>query len=173
MSANLLVDLGNTCDYRASLTLGSGASFTVGQIIDLGNANTLCNLFVAGAAGSGVIEVRVQTANDVNSGSFTDPTSGFAQFPAIGLASGGIYYANSGLWASGSSSKAAPVDGAPMFCSGGFDSAAFQRPGQYARLITNSGVFPNFFTAGLISQKRTTGSGFGSSQSPQSGTPSV
>jgi hypothetical protein len=164
-SANLVVDLGHTTDYQASLNLGSGASFTVGNIVDLANADTFCNVWVAGGPGSGVIELRVQCSDTLASGNFTDPTSGLAAFPTD-FVSGGVFFANSGLWASGNTSLSAPVVASPLFCSGSIQFAAFQRTGQYARLVTNSGVFPNNFTAGFVSQKRTTGSGGGFSWSP-------
>ena len=164
-SANLVVDLGHTTDYQESLALGSGASFTVGGIVDLANADTYCNVWVAGAAGSGVIELRVQCSDQTTSGSFTDPTSGLAAFPTD-FVSGGIFFANSGLWSSGNQSLSAPVNNAPLFCSGSIQFAAFQRTGQYARLVANSGVFPSWYTAGFVSQKRTTGSGGGYSWSP-------
>jgi hypothetical protein len=38
MSANLVVDLGATCDFRASVSVGSGSNLAVGQIVDLLNA---------------------------------------------------------------------------------------------------------------------------------------
>ena len=174
MSANLIVDIGATADYRTSVMIGSGASFTVGEIVDLLHANTFCNLFVAGGVGggSGLIEARVQTSDALTSGSFTDPTSGLAQLPTSFI-SGGVFIANSGLWASGNTSLTAPVNNAPLFCSGGIQFAAFQRPQRYARVITNSGVYPGAITAGFVSQKKTTGSGGGFSYSPSSGVVSV
>ena len=172
MSANLVVDLNPTVDTRPSVVVGSGSNLIVGEIVDLLHANTFCNVFCAGAAGSGLIELRVQTSDSVLSGTFTDPTSGLAQIPQ-GFASGGVVFCNSGLYASGNSSPYAPVNNAPLFCSGGQQFAAFQRPHRYARLITNSGPFPNFFAAGFISQKKTIGSGFGYTFSPSSGTVNV
>lgn len=174
MSANLVVDLAATVDRRVSVAIGSGASFTVGEIVDLMHANTYTNLFAAGAAGSGVIEVRVQTSDSTASGTFTDPTSGL---PSDALpskcASGGVFFFNSGLAVSGSMSLSAPVNNAPVFCSGGIDFGAFLRPHRYARLITNSGVFPNNFTAGFVVQKKTIGSGAGFTYSPTSGVVNV
>lgn len=170
MSANLVVDLGNTTDFRASVMQGSGASFTVGEIVDLIDANSFCNVFCAGGAGSGAVELRIQTSDSLTSGSFTDPTSGLVagQFPPF-VASGGIFFANSGIPGSGNIGNFAPVGSAPLFCSGGIQFAAFQRPGRYARLINNSGVFPSWMTAGFISQRKQTGSGAGWSWAPQSG----
>lgn len=175
MSANLVVDLGATCDYRASINVGSGSNLVIGEIIDLLGANTFCNLFVAGngvAGGSGAIEVRVQTSDATTSGSFTDPTSGLAQMPTT-FASGGAFFANSGLWASGWSSPYAPVNNAPQFCSGGIQFAAFQRNARFARLVLNSGPFPGPITAGFVTNKRVIGSGAGSTQNPGSGAVTV
>lgn len=168
MSANLVVDLSNTCDYRSSINVGSGSNLVVGEIVDLLYANTYTNVFVNGQAGSGAIEVRIQTSDSVLSGTFTDPTSGLAQLP-VNIRSGGILWANSGLWASGNYSLTAPVNNAPLFCSGGIMFGAFQRPHQYARLVLNSGPFPNALTAGFIGNKKTTGSGGGYTLSPTSG----
>ena len=174
MSASLTVDLRQTTDFRASLMIGSGSNFTVGQIIDLLYADTYTNVWVAGGVGggSGAVEIRIQTSDAITSGSFTDPTSGLAALP-VNVNSGGIVWANSGLWNSGNYSLTAPVDGAPMWCSGGIDFAAFQRPHRYARLINNSGSYLGAITAGFVGQKRTTGSGAGFDFSPSSGVISV
>lgn len=173
MSANLLVDAGATCDYRTSVMVGSGSNLIVGEIVDLNNANTYCNVFCAGGVGggSGAIEIRIQTSQSTASGSFTDPTSGLTQFPSF-VSSGGIFWCNSGLYSSGNSSLSAPVNNAPLFCSGGIMFGAFQRDYRYARLLVNSGPYPGAITAGFISQKRTTGSGWFSYQ-PSSGTVQV
>lgn len=173
MSASLTVDLANTCDYRPSVVVGSGSDLAIGNIVDLLQADTYTNIFVAGGiGGSGAIEVRVQTSDATTSGSFTDPTSGLAAFP-VNLVSGGILFANSGLWVSGNYSVTAPVNNAPMFCSGGIFFGAVQRPHRYARLVYNSGPFPGAIVAGFIANKRTTGSGGGFSFSPGSGSVSV
>jgi hypothetical protein len=172
MSASFVVDLAATTDYQHSVSVGSGSDLTVGRVVDLLGANSYCNVFVAGHAGSGVVELRIQTSDAVTSGSFTDPTSGLAALPGW-LASGGVFFANSGLHVSGYSSLTAPVNNAPLFCSGGVQFAAFQRPHRYARLILNSGAFPNWLTAGFISQKKTVGSGGGFTYSPTSGVVNV
>jgi hypothetical protein len=172
MSANLVVDLGATCDFRTSVSLGSGSNLVIGQIVDLLNANTFCNVYVSTDGGSGTIELRVQTSPDTNSGNFTDPTSGLAQLPTS-FVSGGVVFFNSGLWSSGNMSDSAQVNNAPLFCSGGVDFAAFQRPARYARLVYNSGPFPSWITAGFVSAKKTTGSGGGYSPLPSSGAVSV
>lgn len=170
MSASLLVDLRNTCDYRPSVSVGSGSNLIVGEIVDLMYANTYTNVFVAGGPASGPIELRIQTSDTTTSGSFTDPTSGFSAntFPVSeSIVSGGILWANSGLWASGISSLSAPVNNAPLFCSGGVQFGAFLRPHRYARLLWNSGAFPNYATAGFLGNKKTTGSGGGFDTNPQ------
>ena len=174
MSANLVVDLGATCDYALSLDVATPASLTIGSIVDLANADTNCNIWVAGGGGSGVLEIRVQTSDGTTSGGFTDPTSGRAsnQLPSF-IASGGIMYVNSGLAASGNQSLSAPVNTAPLFCSGGIQFGSFIRPHRYARLIVASSLFPDPVLAGFISNKRTTGSGGGFTFAPGSGTVNV
>ena len=175
MSANLIVDIGNTCDYRTSVSVGSGSDLLVGQIVDFQHADTNCNVWVAGAiAGSGVVEVRVQTSDATTSGSFTDPTSGLAALDRPGFfSSGGAFFANSGLHSSGNAFLSSVVNTAPLFCSGGIQFTHFQRPHRYARLIYVSGVYPNTITAGFLSQKLTTGSGGGFTLAPSSGTVNV
>lgn len=174
MGANLVVDLGATCDYDVSVMMGSGASQIVGLPSDLLYADTYCNVFCAGTAGSGAIDLWIQTSPTAASGSFTDPTSGLAAFPSF-ISSGGRFIVNSGLWVSGIASLTAPVNNAPLFCSGGVMFGAFQRPAghEFARIINNSGVFPSFYVAGFVSQKRTTGSGGGSTLLPGSGVVAV
>ena len=175
MSANLIVDIGNTCEYRTSVSVGSGSDLVVGQIVDLQNADTNCQVWVAGGlGGSGVVEVRVQTAEATTSGSFTDPTSGLAANDRPGFfSSGGAFFANSGLHGSGNSFLSSVVNNAPFFCSGGIQFTHFQRPHRYARLILVSGVYPATITAGFLSNKLTTGSGGGFTYAPGSGTVSV
>jgi predicted RecA/RadA family phage recombinase len=174
MSANFVVDLGSTVDMAASVTVGSGSDLTVGRVVDLLFANTATQVWVQGgvAGGSGVIEVRIQTSDATTSGSFTDPTSGLAQLPGK-VASGGCFFTNSGLYSSGIGSPSAPVDSAPLFCSGGLDFTYFQRPQRYARLILNSGVYPGAISAGFLAQKKVVGSGAGFTYSPTSGTVNV
>lgn len=174
MSANLVVDLGATCNYRLSIDVATPASLIVGEIVDLQHANTNCNVWVAGGAGSGVLELRVQTSDTTTSGTFTDPTSGrtATQMPSF-VASGGIMYVNSGLHVSGSQSLSSPVNNAPLFCSGGIQFGSFIRPHRYARLIVASSLFPDPVLAGFVSNKHTTGSGGGFTFAPGSGTVSV
>lgn len=172
MSANLVVDVANTCNFQASVMVGSGSNFTVGNIVDMLDANTYCNAWVATAQGSGQVSVRVQTSDDTTSGSFTDPTSGLGQIP-ISFVSGGVLICNSGLPGSGYSTGTAPVASAPLSCSGDIFFGAFQRPHRYARMILDSGSFPNWIIGGFLSNARVTGSGGGQTQSPGSGSVSV
>ena len=144
----------------------SGDAVVVGGIVDLLGANTFCNVWAAGR-GSGPAQFLIQTSDSTTSGSFTDPTSGLAQMP-VNVTSGGVFTVNSGLAVSGWSSPAAPVNNAPMFCSGGIQWGAFQRPQRYARLVLLSGIaMTNLLpTGGFLSNKKVTGSGGGFTQSP-------
>lgn len=174
MSANLVVDLANTVDAPTSLRVISGDSTVIGAVCDMLFANTYTNVWVTGL-GSGPLPILIQTSDTTASGDFTDPTSGVAQMP-VNIVSGGIFWANSGLYGSGASSPAAPIDSAPVFCSGGIQFGAFQRPGRYARLICTSGnasLTSVPFNAGFAGQKKTTGSGAGFSYQPGSGTVNV
>lgn len=183
MSASLLVDLGNTCQHQTSIAPANGVGSTpasgaiIGQIVDLLHANSYCNLFVAGGPSSGIFQVAVQTSDSTTSGSFTDPTSGLpaGALPTAFL-SGGLLTVNSGLWTSGT--KGLPVGGvvnsAPLFCSGGFQAAAFIRNGRYARaVVISGGTFDQPVTIGFISNLKTIGSGAGFSYSPSSGSVNV
>lgn len=174
MSASYVVDLANTVDAPTSLRVVSGAATAVGGIVDMMHANTYTNVFVAGF-GSGPLPILIQTSDTTASGSFTDPTSGLAQLP-VNISSGGVFWANSGLYASGGYSPSAPINNAPMFCSGGVAFAAFQRPHRYARLVCTSGnasltAVP--FNAGFIGQKKSPVSGGGFTLAPSSGVVNV
>ncbi len=178
MSASYLVDCHGTTLHKTSIQVGSGSDLTIGSIVDLLHANTYTNLFVAGGVGggSGAIEIRIQTSDSTASGTFTDPTSGLpAGTLPQNVVSGGILWANSGLWGSGAANNGpiVSVNNAPMFCSGGIFFGAVQRPHRYARLIVNSGVYPGAITAGFLAQAKTTTSGAGQTQSPASGNPIV
>lgn len=124
MSANLIVDVGNTGYFPASISsannsgtaLSSGQTI-VGQWLDMSNSDTFCNVWVSVGPCSGPIGIQVQTAPGPNvlppftnafsgnifsggapqSGNFTDPTSGLAQLPTW-FSSGGILWINSGLY---------------------------------------------------------------------------
>lgn len=184
--ASYLVDLGQTTDFRASVVSLSGQSTAVGDIVDLLHANTLTQVWLTATAVSGPLPVLIQTSDATTSGTFTDPTSGLfttasvgSQQFTIGMASGGIFWANSGLYLSGISSPASKLDGGALLCSGGIVFAAFQRPHRYARLIVTSGnatIGNAILAAGFLAQKKLTGSSGtagGYSYSPGSGTPSV
>lgn len=177
MSANLVVDLRNTTQHQPTIvdTVGVASSPAsgeiVGRVVDLLNAGVYCNMLVKGGPSSGVLQVQVQTSDSTASGTFTDPTSGLAAFPA-GFHSGGILIVNSGLWASGNP-LGPPVNNAPLFCSGGMAFGAFQRPHRYARAIALSGAFDANVAVSFISQLLTAGSGFGSTQAPGSGSVNV
>lgn len=216
MSASLVIDLGNTCQFHPSVQAaisspssgvvigGSASGATVGRIIDLKDCNTLTNVWAIIDGGSGPVGIQVQTADNGSgliqsgggfpiSGAFTDPTSGLAQLPTS-FCSGGIVWFNSGLVAlpdgggasggsrvnlfgagtnmtlNGVGNAGFAVSGSfPPACSGGMGFAAFQRPHRYVRvnLLSNATVAPVSVTAGVLSQRRTTGSGGGFTHSPQ------
>lgn len=97
--ANLMVDLGNSCQMGLSIVNDMGGAGTasplspqgsgtqvcnlsgtiIGQTVDMLNSDTYCNLFAAGLSlsGGGQLRLQVQVADADVSGQFTDPTSGF------------------------------------------------------------------------------------------------
>lgn len=129
MSANLIVDIGNTAQFNLSLysITGAQSGTQVGLPIDLQNADTFCNVTVAaGGVASGPLLFQVQTADGVSgvpwsggglppSGNFTDPTSGLAQLPTW-FSSGGILIVNSGFYPipGGGGGSGTQVAGYPM-----------------------------------------------------------
>lgn len=176
MSASLLVDLGGTCQLGPTLApIGDGTSGIIhpgsgafiGMNVNMGNADTFCNLLVTGRTlnASGELRIAVQTSDTTTSGSFTDPTSGLAQFPTP-FVSGGILVINSG----GLSSGYVDAQGNLQCYQSGFAIAAgFQRPqaGQYVRANVLSGFFwVGELNALFVANLRTIGSGGGYSQSP-------
>lgn len=184
MSASLVVDLNGTCQSYPSLNgnqqqaaaqnpsgqLCGLSGIVIGQSVDLLNADTFCNVYVAGTAiqASGALIIGIQTSDSDVSGTYTDPTSGLAQLPTV-VQSGGNIWINSGstggIYGSGTSGQ---------FVQSGFMAfAAFQRVGRFARLLFNSGFFLGNVTAGFISNLRTTGSGGGFSLAPSSGVVNV
>ena len=180
MSANLVVDIGNTCQSQQSVPTPAQLSpsgqvcglsgVQVGQTLDLIHADTFCNLYITGTAvlASGPLIVGVQTADSDVSGNYTDPTSGLAQLPTV-FQSGGVVWLNSGsfggIYGSGTSGQ---------FVQSGFAAyAGFQRVGRYARVLFNSGFFIGPVQAGFVTQFKTTGSGGGFTYSPGSGTVNV
>ena len=174
-AAGLAVDLANTCDWPTSLISLSGTDTSLGRIVDLAHANTNTGVWVVGASVSGPLPVLIQTSDGITSGSFTDPTSGLSQMP-FGFSSGGVFWANSGLYASGNRSPSSPLADGALMCSGGIQFAHFQRPHRYARLLLTSGnasIANGLFFGGFIANKRTTGSGGGFTFAPGSGSVSV
>jgi hypothetical protein len=187
MSANLIVDLGNTAQTGVSInstqqpSLASGALYisvasgaVVGNSLNFQNADTFCNLHVTGVPSfaSGQLRIAVQTAGADTSGSYTDPTSGLATFPTS-FQSGGILILNSGGLLGGV--LGANVSG-QFFYSGFGVFAGFQRPqaGQFVRAVALSGdFFAGALSVEFVSQYRTTGSGGGFSYAPGSGTVNV
>lgn len=169
MSANLVVDLGGTCQMAVSAAaqFGGASGVVIGEIIDMLDANTATQVIVAAGAGSGLISVQVQTSDTLTSGSFTDPTSGLfaADLPGK-LSSGGILHCNSGLAVSGRNPFGGPLSGFSPMCSGGMDATYFLRPHRYARVNIISGGLNPSVTVSLLGNLKTVGSGGGFTQSP-------
>lgn len=183
MSANLVVDLFSNCQMYPSLpgaAVVSPSGFMdglsgqlVGDIVDMINADTFTNVYVAGkSVTSGPLRVGIQTSDDATtSGSFTDPTSGLQIMPT-NFSSGGWLIigqsgTNPGIFNPGDS-----VSG--QFLLSGFMAAAgFLRPHRYCRLVYGSGFADGPIQAGFIGNLRTVGSGGGFSFSPTSGVVSV
>lgn len=172
MSASTTIDLNGTTLNGQSVGTAAGVGGTpasgviVGVGLDFTMANGYCNLWAAGGPSlSGVYRVAVQCAAANTSGSYTDPTSGLANFPSQ-FQSGGILIVNSGAGLSGST-----------FLSGGpFEFSAFLRPaGQpWVRAVVLSGdQFNAPVNAGFVEQGAFTGSGQGYTFLPGSGTISV
>src|SRR5258708_26177523 len=155
-SANLVVDLAGTAvsypSYQSSGSIaglcGSAVATFVGNGVDLINADTFCNVCLAGqpVIGSGGLVVQVQTSDTDVSGNYTDPTSGLPQFPTW-FSSGGLLWLNSGgvlggtipgaINQGGGLGNTAGVSGTAnsgYFMASGFQVfAGFQRVGRYAR----------------------------------------
>ncbi len=111
-SANLVVDVQNTCVFPPSIinVNGPASGAIVGNPVDLLLCDTYTNVWVAMGPTSGVVGIQIQTLDFASglvqsgslsavlaSGNFTDPTSGLAQLPT-NISSGGILWVNSGLW---------------------------------------------------------------------------
>ena len=190
-SANLVVDLGGTCQAMTTIAVGGGglgvmsgqigvvsglamlaSGGIVGQSVDMLHSDTFCNLMVAGQLinTSGQLRIAVQTSDTDVSGNYTDPTSGLAQFPTY-FQSGGILWLNSG----GQGSGVLNVGASGYALQSGFiQFAAFQRPQRFARAVALSGDFyVGPLSVGFVSQLKTTSSGGGFSYSPGSGVVSV
>lgn len=172
VSANLIVDLGNTAYMypgHPTVTVFPASGAEIGNVLDMIEADTFTNLLLVGkpAINSGQLRVAVQTSDDgrdisLSSGSFTDPTSGMdltnRPFPTA-FESGGILRLNSGglgtgLFGAGTSGQ--------YIRSGFIVAGAFQRPHRYVRanLISGDFYFGTFFSA-FVGQKHITGSGGG------------
>lgn len=184
MSANLIVDIGNTAQSLPSLPgavvlspsgmLAGLSGQLVGVIADMLHANTHTNVYVAGRSyTSGPLLVGVQTSPSTTSGDFTDPTSGLAgvQLPTWFSSGGWLRIGQSGT-NPGTKNAGNGVSG-QFLLSGFVEFAAFQRPHRYARLIFGSGFYDGRLEAGFVGQFRTTGSGGGFSLAPGSGNVSV
>lgn len=181
MSASLLVDLQNTCQQGVSIaapsfpTSGGAIALSggiIGQVVDMINANTFCNLQLVGQASfpSGELRVAIQDSDSTASGTFTDPTSGLAQIPPP-FVSGGILYLNSG--GVGGGTFGALTSGQAL-ASGFAVAAGFQRQHRYVRAVFfGSGAYCGPLQATFISNLKTTGSGGGFSYSPGSGVVNV
>lgn len=166
MSANLVIDVGATCQTELSIASVNGvgsspASGTIiGRGVDMMSSDTYTNLFVIGGQSlSGGFRVAVQTADQNVSGNYTDPTSGLPRtaLPTFFL-SGGVFIAASGAGNS----------------SGSVNFAAFQRPHRWARaVVLSGGAFNAPVEVGFLAQLLTTGSGGGFSFSPGSGVVNV
>ena len=176
MSANLLVDLGNTTNFNPSsvgATLSASGGTLVGFPIDLINCDTYCNLFLIAPGVSGPIQVQVQCtpqgADNASgvlwsgggfpvSGNFTDPTSGLAQLPTV-FQSGANVYFNSGLYSlpgagwGGSGQTGALPGGYPAGTFPfGLDPVYNAQGGCATALITSggaSGAIPVFASGGI------------------------
>lgn len=179
MSANLVVDLGNTTVMGLSIggtanaqsgLIYSASGPVIGLSVDLLQANAFCNLFAGGYAqnASGFLNLQVQCSDFDTSGSYVDPTSGLAQFPTSFL-SGGMLVLNSG---NTGGVLGAQVSGQSIL-SGFMVSAGFQRPFRYARVNVLSGGYNGPLVAGFIAAAKTTGSGGGFTFLPTSGLVSV
>ena len=179
MSASLTVDLGNSCQSDVSIngtTILSGSLVApcsgaiIGDSINMINADTYCNVFVAGTSSSGQLRVQVQCADADTSGLYTDPTSGLAAFPGA-FESGGILRLNSG--GAGGGLLGAATSG-QYLASGFFVAQGFLRTGTFVRANLLSGDFGGGpICVGFISNLKTTGSGGGFSYSPTSGVVNV
>lgn len=208
-----MLDLGNTTTVVPVLSLAIGVGNTVasGELVsrfaDMKNTGGLCNLVVVGGPTSGPIAIQVQCADAISgvimsggvppSGTFTDPTSGLAQFPSTFI-SGGIVWFNSGLYSLPGGGNVSGTNGLglfpaglnpvfaaqgslgytvsgtfPAFASGGAGCASFQRTGRFVRCIALSGAFTADAKIMFVEQLMTTGSGGGFHPSPGSGAVSV
>lgn len=177
LSANTVVDIGNTCQFQMSIVgnVQSGgppspcSGAVIGLSCDMIHSDTYCNLVVVGASSSGQLRVQVQCSDTDTSGTYTDPTSGLASFPGA-FTSGGLLFINSGGAGNG---LLGPFTSGQAIASGFGQAQAFQRTGRFTRANLLSGDFGAGVSVGFISQYKTTGSGGGFTWSPQSGPATV
>lgn len=155
MSANLVVDLRNTCKSVPSINLTSLSGVIIGGIVDLKDENTHCQVLIThSVAQSGDLTVAIQESDTTLSGDFVAvEASGTAQW--------------NNPWTSGGQIKV--NSGGVGLISGQIIFAGFERGKRYVRANVNSGLW--FGTAGgtigFVSQKKITGSGGGFTMSPQ------
>jgi len=180
MSANLIVDINGSCMFQNSLIPPSGGvmaglsgvaqGYTVGASCDLLHANTACQVAITGVPlfNSGLI-IGVQCADSDVSGQYTDPTSGYAQFPSW-FSSGANLWINSG--GTGGVNNSGAQSGF-IFQSGFVAYAFLQRTQRFIRAIFPPNTSGNYYAGSLnvsfVSQYKTTGSGGGYTLSPTSG----
>lgn len=181
MSAFLIGDLRNTVDVSQSLfntmdTLLSGSAgvasgVIVGDMIDLKDVDTSTQVYFSyGNNTSGNVTFAVQESDDTTSGNFV----------AITVASGESIWLSGGRTGINSSGLQVGQPGGQFLAgvgrvSGDILFGYFQRTKRYARIIQESGTvgWGAPVNAGFIAQKIQTGSGFGYSLQPSSGTASV
>ena len=171
MSANLVVDLGNTTQHETSVVDGSaGSGIVIGNVVDMLPSDTLCNFAITvGNMTSGRVEFAVQESDTLTSGSFA----------AITVNSGQSFWLSGGRTSINSSGLTAAAGGGLMSgvgrVSGNCFIGWFQRNKQYVRAILESGnPQTDTQTAGaFVSQLLQTGSGGGFTLSPSSGAVSV
>lgn len=152
MSANLVVDIGNTCQSESSIlpqVMQPSSGLVMGRSVDMLYANTQCQVLVNHATTqSGTLRVAIQESDTDVSGNFTPVLASGNPW-----SSGGVLTVNSG--------GIGILSGKQTF-------AAFERGGRFVRAIALSGgLFDAVTGVGFVSQRKTTGSGGGSTQSPQ------
>jgi hypothetical protein len=181
MSANYVVDLGNTTQQGMSLVdtpllsgsiLCAASGAVIGTGIDMLHSDSYCNVVIGGVSASGQVRIQVQTSDTDVSGNYTDPTSGLAQLPGV-FASGGLIWINSGGTGGGAFG---PFVSGNAIASGFQVATAFQRLGRYVRanmLNETSVQYAGALQVVFLSQLKTTGSGGGFTLAPTSGTVNV
>jgi hypothetical protein len=178
----------NASGYTINANLGT----TIGQSLDMLQADAFTNIFLAGLAiNTGELKVQIQVSDSDVSGNYTDPTSGYPanQFPLYGgptqfanlggVFSGGMVYFGSGCGGGDLYGQASghSAESGFMVCQ------PFIRNARYMRLNVLSGGIVATYTsgyqgsliAGAIGQLKTTGGsgGAGFVYSPGSGTVNV